>query len=72
MAAVGNTFSWRSTSFIVFLASSSELVTKIAGDVGPCSAWPKRSVAHISASTVSSAMTNVSVGPANKSIPTRP
>jgi hypothetical protein len=33
---------------------------------------PSKSVAQISASTVSSAMTIVSVGPANRSIPTRP
>ena len=27
------------------------MVSRIAGEVGPCSAWPSRSVAHISAST---------------------
>ena len=44
----------------------------MAGDVGPCSAWPSRSVAQISPSTVSSAMTSVSVGPATgRSRPSR-
>ena len=33
---------------------------------------PSRSVAHSSPSTLSSAMTNVSVGPASRSMPTRP
>src|SRR2546426_4722354 len=45
-------------------ASFSKLVSRIAGELGPCSACPSRSVAHISASTLSSAMTRVSVGPA--------
>ena len=53
-------------------ASRSEVVSRIAGELGPCSAWPSRSVAQSSASTVSSAMIRVSVGPANKSMPTRP
>ena len=48
------------------------LFIDVAGLVGPCSAWPSRSVAQISPSTVSSAMTSVSVGPANRSMPTRP
>ena len=65
-------FNWRSISFNVSRAKFSEVVNKIAGDVGPCSACPNKSVAHISPSTVSSAINNVSVGPANKSIPTLP
>ena len=47
-------------------------MTKTAGELYPCSACPSKSVAQISASTVSSAITIVSVGPANKSIPTVP
>ncbi len=43
-----------------------------AGEVGPCSAWPSRSVATSRGSAVSSAMTSTSVGPASRSIPTRP
>ena len=72
MPAVGKIVSCRSTSARVALASASELVNKIAGDVGPCSACPSKSTAHISPSTDSSAMMSVSVGPANKSMPTRP
>ena len=41
---------------IVSRASFSELVIRTAGEVGPCSAWPSRSVAQISPSTLSSAM----------------
>src|SRR3984893_1528378 len=67
-----HTVSCRSTSAAVACASLSEVVSRIAGEVGPCSAWPKRSVAHISASAVSSAMTRISVGPAKRSMPTRP
>ena len=40
-----------------------------AGEVGPCSAWPSRSAATISASAVSSAMTATSEGPASTSMP---
>ncbi|MCY1522333.1 hypothetical protein D9M68_571820 [compost metagenome] len=72
MAAVGSIVSWRSTSASVSLASFSLLVSSTAGEVGPCSAWPSKSTAHNSPSTLSSAMTSVSVGPANRSIPTRP
>ena len=57
---------------MVSRASFSELVISTAGEVGPCSAWPSRSVAQISPSTLSSAITSVSVGPANRSMPTRP
>ena len=57
---------------MVSFAKLSELVIKQAGELYPCSAWPRRSVAHISASTVWSAITIVSVGPAKRSIPTRP
>ena len=57
---------------IVVAASASESVSRIAGEVGPCSAWPRRSAAQRSPSTVSSAMINVSVGPASRSMPTRP
>ena len=49
-----------------------KLVIITAGEFGPCSAWPKRSVAQISPSTESSAMISVSVGPASRSMPTRP
>src|SRR4029079_18732378 len=47
---------------MVSRASFSELVMRTAGEVGPCSAWPSKSVAQISPSTVSSAMISVSVG----------
>ena len=57
---------------MVSRASFSELVISTAGEVGPCSAWPNKSVAQISPSTLSSAITSVSVGPASKSMPTRP
>ena len=57
---------------MVSRASFSEVVSRIAGVFRPCSAWPSRSVAQSSPSTVSSAMTRVSVGPAIRSIPTRP
>ena len=70
--AVGSLVSCFSTSFMVSRASRSLFVSSIAGEVGPCSAWPSRSTAHISPSTVSSAMMRVSVGPANKSMPTLP
>ena len=33
----------------------SDVVSKMAGELGPCSAWPSKSTAHSSASTVSSA-----------------
>ena len=52
----------RSTSAIVARARLSDVVSSTAGDVGPCSACPSRSVAQSSASTLSSAMTSVSVG----------
>ena len=71
-SAVGRIFSSRSTSSMVARASFSEVVMRTAGEVGPCSAWPSRSVAHSSASTLSSAMISVSVGPASRSMPTRP
>ena len=57
---------------IVSTASLFESVNNIAGLVGPCSACPKRSIAQISGSEVLSAIISVSVGPANKSIPTLP
>ena len=43
-----------------------------AGELYPCSACPTKSTATISASASSSAITAISVGPANKSIPTLP
>ena len=64
--------SWRSISASMPSAIVFEVVSSIAGEVGPCSAWPSRSVAHISTSAVSSAMISVSVGPASRSMPTRP
>ncbi len=51
---------------MVSRASFSELVIITAGEVGPCSAWPSRSVAQISPSTLSSAIISVSVGPAKQ------
>ena len=45
-SAVGSTRAGRSTSAIVSRASFSEVVSRTAGEVGPCSAWPSRSVAH--------------------------
>ena len=72
VSAVGRMVSSLSISKSVSSASFRLLVTKTAGELYPCSAWPSKSVAHNSASTVSSAITMVSVGPANKSIPTRP
>ena len=66
MSAVGRIVNNRSTSFMVSRASISELVIRTAGEVGPCSAWPSKSVAQISPSTVSSAMISVSVGPASE------
>jgi len=39
------------------------VVIKVAGLVGPCSAWPRRSTAIISTSALSSATTRISVGP---------
>ena len=60
------------TSVIVSRANRSEFVSNTAGEFVPCSAWPNRSVAHSCASTLSSAMISVSVGPASKSMPTRP
>ena len=41
-----------------------------AAESGPCSSWLTRSIATVSALTLSSAMIAVSVGPAIKSIPT--
>ena len=48
------------------------VVMHTAGEFGPCSAWPSKSTATNSASTVSSHITIVSVGPAKRSMPTRP
>ncbi len=72
MSAVGNISNNLSISESVSSANLRELVNKTAGLLYPCSACPNKSVAHNSPSTVSSAITIVSVGPANKSIPTRP
>ena len=49
-----------------------DVVTRQAGEVGPCSAWPRRSAATIWVVTVSSAMTATSDGPARTSMPTCP
>ena len=48
------------------------MVTRIAGESGPCSAWVTRSAATSSGSAVSSARTMPSEGPAGRSIPTKP
>ncbi|MNR43716.1 hypothetical protein D3C85_1623650 [compost metagenome] len=72
ISAVGRILSCRSISAMVACASASLSVSSTAGEVRPCSAWPSRSTAQISPSTESSAMTRVSVGPANRSMPTRP
>ncbi len=55
----------------VMLACRAEVVARLAGDVGPCSAWASRSAATMAASAVSSAITATSEGPASTSIPTR-
>ena len=49
-----------------------EVVTRQAGELGPCSAWASRSAATISAVAVSSAITATSDGPASTSMPTLP
>ncbi len=48
------------------------VVTRIAGESGPCSAWVTRSAATMTGSAASSARTIPSDGPAGRSIPTRP
>src|SRR5215217_4052723 len=52
--------------------TSREVVSRIAGEVGPCSACPKRSAARRRGSAESSAMIRISVGPARRSMPTVP
>jgi hypothetical protein len=42
------------------------------GELYPCSAWPTKSTATISGSAFASAIIPISVGPANRSIPTFP
>ena len=49
-----------------------EVVTSTAGESGPCSACESRSTATTSGSASSSAITRISVGPANRSMPTSP
>ena len=58
----------RSTS----AASAALVVTSMHSESGPCSAWASRSAAQSSASAVSSATTSTSLGPAGRSMPTRP
>ncbi len=48
------------------------VVTRMAGESGPCSAWLSRSAATCSGSAVASARTMTSDGPAGRSIPTSP
>jgi hypothetical protein len=63
LAAVERVASCRSISAGNVSARARLVVTRIAGEFTPCSAWPSRSVAAISASQVSSAISIVSVGP---------
>ena len=72
ISAVASVESCRSISSGMASASARDVVIIVAGEVGPCSACPSKSVTTISASEVWSAITRISVGPANKSIPTRP
>ena len=72
MSRVARPSSWRSISTSTAAASSAEVVTRQAGELGPCSAWASRSAATISAVAVSSAMTATSDGPASTSMPTFP
>ena len=60
------------TRFITASASGRQVVNSQAGDSWPCSAWPTRSLATISASALSSAITATSDGPAKTSMPTLP
>ena len=53
-------------------ASAALVVTRIAGESGPCSAWVTRSAATRTGSALSSARTIPSDGPAGRSIPTKP
>lgn len=62
----------RSTWAMTSRPSACKVVTRIAGESGPCSAWLSRSTATMNASAVSSATTRISVGPATRSIPTSP
>ena len=48
------------------------MVISTAGESGPCSAWLSRSTATTNGSAASSATIRISVGPANRSIPTSP
>ena len=48
------------------------MVISTAGESGPCSAWLSRSTATTNGSAASSATIRVSVGPANRSMPTSP
>ncbi len=57
---------------MTYSASFLEVVNNQAGELYPCSACPTKSKATNSGSAVSSAITAISVGPANKSIPTFP
>ena len=57
---------------IALAATRSLVVTRTAGESGPCSAWESRSTATMNGSASSSAMTRISVGPANRSMPTSP
>ena len=66
MARVGKVTSWRSISVITSRPNFSDVVISQAGLSGPCSAWPRRSVATREGSALSSAMTRISVGPARQ------
>ena len=67
-----SSFKKPSTSSDTFLASSSDVVTKIADASSSCSAWDKRSAATNLGFAVSSAITRISLGPAMASILTCP
>ena len=49
MSRVARPSSWRSISTSTAAASSADVVTRQAGELGPCSAWASRSAATISA-----------------------
>ena len=62
ISAVGKVCSRSSTSACTARATSSPIAMQPAGEFGPCSAWPSRSVATSRGSAEPSAITSTSVG----------
>ena len=64
--------SCRSTAASTASANAASVVTRIAGESGPCSAWVMRSAATRRGSAGGAARTMPSDGPAGRSMPTSP